>query len=134
MSRRLNIRCIGASQNIVSSVAFHLQVASTNLCATVGISISLLQNITTIVAFIVEIDHIKSGSALILLSSVEVINLVRQSLISLLISSCDLFKSVHLPIVPFLSEVSEFVLLLFELLCAHASISHCEVLIKTFAF
>jgi len=131
---RSNITRIGTGQNVKGAIAFHLQVACAHLSTTVSISVSLLQLRTTIVLFIVVIDDIEGSTALIFLACVEVINLVNHTLFLELIASCQLFKSVHLPIVPFLSKVSEFLLLLFELLCTHASISNSKVLVKTFAF
>lgn len=108
-----------------------MQILSAVQSSCVGVIISLLELLAAHVLLVGRGHEVIGSTALVLLSSVEMIGFRLQNGLFPLVANSSLVISLDFSLVAFLSEVSIFVLRLFELLGTGPLVSHCEVLVKS---
>ena len=131
MSWHLDALPLSSCQDVESSVSSVIEVLSAHQCPDSGLFIIMCEFLSICRLVIIQIKQVISSSSLVLLASVEVIDLSLENSVLLLVHGLHAFKPVHLSRESLFPSSIVFCLLLSELCRSNFLVCHSEIFIKS---
>ena len=131
MGWHLDALPLSSCQDVESSVSSVIEVLSAHQCPDSGLFIILCEFLSIWCLVVIQIKQVISSSSLVLLASVEVINLSLENCVLLRLHGLHAFKPIHLSRESIFPSSIVFCLLLSELCLSNFLVCHREIFIKS---